>query len=135
MTEGIDINFEGVPFDDTAKSKWIKPTILDTLSTFHRQGSATQYAQTNNILYQINIFVKKSGVTQSDEHYRIKEIVNKYFKIGSDISVLDYANSGTTLINKMRVRSFDTDFSLPETNELLQYVLAYELNFTELTTK
>uniref|UniRef100_A0A6M3IP32 Uncharacterized protein n=1 Tax=viral metagenome TaxID=1070528 RepID=A0A6M3IP32_9ZZZZ len=132
-SEGLSIDFEGVPFDNTANTEWIQPRILDFGSTYNRQGSSTEYAESVDVFYNINIFVKKSGVTTSHRHYAIRDIVADYFKIGQDIYLRNYAEGGTTQIAKIRVRDLVTDSPIPETNEYLQYALAYNINWTRLT--
>lgn len=133
--EGYNVNYEGVPFDDAAIGTWIQPRILDFSREYHRQGSGTEYATTNNIFFQINIFVKKSAVTLADIHYNMRDVVAGYFRIGQDITLRDYIASGSTAICNMRVRDVVTDTPMPETNEFLQYAVAWEIDFTEMVTK
>ena len=131
-TENLKVDFEGVPFDNTANTEWIQPRILDFGSTYNRQGSNTEYAESVDIFYNINIFVKKSGVTVSHRHYALRDIVANYFKIGEDIDIKNYAEGGTTQITNMRVRELVTDSPIPETNEYYQYSLAYNINWTRM---
>lgn len=133
-TESLPIDYEGVPFDNTANIEWIQPRILDIDSEFTRQGSNTEYSDSVDILYNFNIFVKKSGVTVSHRHYAIRDTIANYFKIGKDIDLKNYAESGSTQIANMRVRELVTDGPLPEDNEYYSYVLTYNINYTRLTT-
>jgi len=134
-SEGLTISYEGVPFNDTAYTSWIQPRILDISSDYHRQGSGTQYGETTNILYQINVFTKKSGITTSHLHYTMRDQVANYFRVRQNINVKDYVNSGTTQLDILVVRRMVNDNPLPESNEYYQYVIAWELDYTKLTTQ
>lgn len=143
--EGISVDYEGLKFDDTSVTEWIQPRILDILPQFHRQGSSTQYAETANILFHINIFVKKGSMTASDRPRRIRDIVDYYFRIRKDIDLVGYAEGTDTVLATMRVRRIVTDAAMPETasekgiqgetQTLLQHAFAVELDYTRLTTK
>jgi len=130
---GTSVQIEGLPFNDTETSTWIQPRILDIIPEFVRDASESGYGEQTNILYQVNIYVKKSGTTLSDKHYMIRDEVAQFFKIGEDIPLYDYV-SGTTFVDNLRVRSIETDFTLPETDELLQYVIAWEMDYTKITS-
>src|SRR3990167_4545691 len=127
-TEGLNVSFEGLPFENVAYTEWVQPRILDITTQYHRQGSSTQYGETASVLFQINIFTKKSGVTIADRHYMIRDIVADYFKIGKDISIANYV-SGTTALDNLRIREVVTDSPLPETSTMYQYVLAWNMNY------
>jgi hypothetical protein len=132
-TENISVDWEGLPFDDNTVDDWVQPRIIDTIADYHRQGSSTEYGETANVLFQVNIFVKKGYTNTSDRVYRIRDIVAKYFKIGEDISLKDYINASASIGN-MRVRHFE-DGLLAETGELFQHLCQVELDFTRLATK
>ena len=126
IIESLNINFEGLPFDDNLVNGWITPRILDSYD--NRAYRDDEVKQSANIFYQVSIYTKKSSVTSSEEHYRVRDCVDRYFHIGKDIV---YQQSGSTLAIA-RVRELINDFSLPETNELYQYVLAYEIDYNEI---
>jgi len=134
-SEGLTINYEGVPFNDTSCDSWIQPRILNISSDYHRQGSGTQYGEYTNILYQINVFTKKSGITTSHAHYTIRDQVANYFRVKQNIDIKDYINSGTTQLDVLVVRDIVNDNPLSEDNEYYQYVMAWELDYTRLTTQ
>ena len=127
----IPVHYEGLPFDDKSVTEWVAPRMLDVTNTFIRQGSNTEYSEDCNILFQFNIFVKKSKLTVSHRHYQIRDILNSYFKVGKSITLYQ---SGVTAIDYLKVRRIVNDSSLPETNELLQSIFAVELDFTKKTT-
>lgn len=129
--EGLSVDWEGLPFDTTGSSHWIQPRIVDTISEFHRQASGTEYGETANVLFQINIFVKKGFTNVSDEVYRMRDVIAKYFKVGEDITLKDYINAGAS-IGKARVRDF-ADQPIAETNEMYQHVCQVELDYTRVT--
>jgi len=131
--ENIDIDFEGVPFDDTAKTEWITPRILDISNKYIGYGSSTQYAEDTNVLYQFNIQVKKSNIIVSDRAYTIRDIIAKYFKINEQIILYNHIDDDIKL-NSIKVRKIVNDFELSETNELIQYVFSLEIDYTKLTT-
>jgi len=135
VNQNMNVDYEGLPFDNIAINEWITPRIIDMPREYHRQGSDTEYAQTNNIIYSININVKKSGATTTDRHYILRDDVVNYFRIGQDISLRDYAASGSTLICYMRVRDLMEDSSLQDDNELLGYKVKVMLNFTEMVVE
>ncbi len=130
-TEGLNVDFEGLAFDDTSVDDWVQLRIIDTISEFHRQASATKYGETANVLFQISIFVKKGYTNTSDRVYRMRDIVAKYFKVGDDIDLKDYINTGSS-ISKMRVRDF-SDQPIAETNELFHHICQVEVDYTRLT--
>ena len=66
--------------------------------------------------------------------FGINLIVN-YFKIGQQISIADHFSDDQTLITYMKVRGIDTDRTLPETQNIYQYVIAFNIDFTRATTK
>jgi len=121
---GVSIDFEGLPFDNLATSSWIQPRIIDGYD--NRSYRDNEVKQSATILYQINIFVKKSGATTADRVYAIRDNVDSYFKIGKDIV---YSQSGNTLAIA-RVRGLKNDFPM-DSEELSQYVLAWEIDFNE----
>jgi hypothetical protein len=133
-TEGLSVDYEGVPFDETSESlSWIQPRLLTPISTYYRQGSSTQYGEDLELLFQINIFVKKSGVTTSFKHYDIRDRIANYFKVGQDINIKAYAEGGSTQVAVMRVREMVTDFPIEEDPLLYQYSLAWIISHTRLT--
>jgi hypothetical protein len=132
-TEGLNVDFEGLPFNETEVNDWIQPRIFAETGMYYPGGTSTQYAEQVDVLLNVNIFTKKSGATTSERHYAIRDMVAGHFKIGQDITL--YEESGTTSLNKLRVREIVNDQSLPETNELLQYIYAVRMDFTRLTDK
>ena len=133
-SEGLNVDFEGLPFDDTAVQSWVQPRIVDiSESRFFPSGASGQYAEDCNILFQVNIFEKKSGSTNTLRHYEMRDSIANYLKIGQDITV--YESSGTTAYGSLRVRNVANDNRLAETNELNQYVYAVEMQWTRLTNK
>jgi len=92
--ESFSINWEGLPFNNISVAEWLMPRIINFNSVYMRQGSATQYADDLNIMFSINIFVKKSNITVSDREYSIRDTISKYFKIGEIINIYDYSGDG-----------------------------------------
>jgi len=133
--EGLSIDFEGLPFDSrSVVSNWVQPRIIDFDSIFYRQGSGTQYGELVNVLFQINVFTKQSGTTAASEHYRIRDVVAGYFKIGDDIAVKNYVGDGSTNIDSLRVRDIK-DVIIPESKEFYQHSFSIEMDYTRLTTE
>jgi len=133
VAEELDVDFEGLPFDETSVSEWVMPRILDIDSTYRRQGSSTRYGESVNIMFQINIFVKKGGMRIANRTSTIRDMIVSYFRLKKDISLRSYLEGETTLLDSMRVRKIVTDFALPETETLYQHALAWNLVFTRLT--
>jgi hypothetical protein len=134
-TEGIPTDFEGLPFDNSGVSEWITPRITSQNRTFYRQGSATEYGQVDSVSFRVEAYAKKSGVTVSDRHYAMRDIVANYFRIGQDIPLVDYAGDGVSTICWLRVRESIEDAPLPETQEENKYGMEWKMDFTELTAK
>lgn len=132
---GFNVDYEGLPFDDTAYSEWIRPRIIEMPREYHRQGSSTEYGQTNNVFFSVDINVKKSGATTTDRHYILRDDVVNYFRVGQDVPLRDYAASGSTLICSMRVRDMTDDNSLEDDPDLLKYKVGFEMDFTEMVTE
>ena len=118
--EGLNVDFRGVPFDNAAVSEWISPRVLDITSSYAGLSSSTRYGEDSNILFQINIAVKKGGNTRSDRDLIIRDIVANYFKVGQDILVFDWDSSGSGLFNLVTdggfgaitaTNSYTSDFS------------------------
>jgi len=134
-TEGLSIDWgEGLPFDNTSKTEWIQPRIIDSISDYSRQGSSTQYGNNLDVMFNINIFIKKSNIVKSGREYAIRDIVAKYFKVGEVITIYDYSGDGSSDIGSMKVRDIITDDIISETNILYMYNLTYLINATTLTT-
>jgi len=132
--ENLYIDFEGIKFNDTDKSEWIQPRIIDIRSQFLRQSSATEFGEYTNILFQINIFVKKGWQTTSDRHIYIRDLILKYFKFNKQVTIYDY--DGTLAdIGHMTVRNIIDDFPLEERQNLYQYVISWEIDLTRHYTK
>ena len=131
--ESINIDYEGVPFDNLAVSHFVKFRILDIDPTYTRQGSSTQYSELMNVLIQFGIFVGKGRTTTSEQIYSIRDAIFKYFKTGKDINLNDHQGDGSSLTT-MRVRDTITDNRMPEDNYYYSYVLAFNLEYTRLTT-
>jgi len=132
--EGLNINWEGVPFDDTAVSEWVQPRILDISSVYARQASSSKYGEISDVLFQVNIFVKKSGVTVSDRHYVIRDTIANYFGIGQSINLKHYIGDSSQL-DIIKVRDIVNDSPMPEAQTLYQYIIAFELSYTRETNK
>ena len=137
-TEGLSVDYEGVAFDETAISQsWIQPRLLAPISTYYRQGSGTQYGEDVALIFQINIFVKKSGVTTTFKHYDIRDRVANYFKIGQSMSVTNYAETTVAAnhleVARIKVREIITDLPVREDPQIYQYSLAWEIQQTRLT--
>ena len=130
ILEGLAIQWEGLPFDNISKSEWLMPRIMDFNPVYMRQGSATEYADDLNIMFSVNIFIKKSSLTITDKHYLIRDSIIKYFKIGEDIDLNDWVGDGS-YICKMRVREVIEDSSLGEIDDLLSYRVVLGINYTE----
>ena len=135
IIESFSINWEGLPFNNVSATEWLMPRILDFTPVYMRQGSTTQYADDLNIIFSINIFVKKSNITKSGREYAMRDIISKYFKIGEIINIYDYSGNGSSEIGSMKVRDIITDAMLPETEELYSYNITYLINSTILTVE
>ena len=133
-TEGIPIDFEGIKFDQVSNNEWIQPRIVNIQSVFRRQSSSTQYGEDTNILFQINIFVKKGHQTTSDRNFYIRDIVLHYFKFGQQITIYDY-DGDLSSIGNMTVRNISDDFALEERQNIYQYVVSWEIDLTRHYTK
>ena len=136
-TEGLNVDFEGLPFDNIEVQSWIQPRMIGYSGKMYPSGASGQYAEDLNILFQVNIFTKKSGSTNTLQHYAIRDMVANHFRLGQDIPLYDYNSSGVTtaLLANFRVRNVANDMPVPETNELNQYVYAVDMQWTRLTTK
>lgn len=139
IDEGIDVDYEGLPFDNRTSDEWIAPRILTLDSMFHRQASVTTYGETINILYHVNIFVKKDSMSYADRHYALRDIVAKNFKIGEKIELYDFAEGGTDRQEWIKIRRIITDQPMPpdiggESQNLYQYAFAVEMDYTRTTT-
>ena len=134
---GVSIDFEGVPFDNTQTVSWIQPRILDMKNIFHRQSnsSGTSYAESVNILFQVNCFAKISGVTNAHKHYLLRDTVANNFPIGKNITIKDYSGASTVTICSMKVRTMINDSPMPQREGLLQYVVAWEIDYLRETSK
>lgn len=136
-TERLAVDYEGVPFDNTVSPNWIQPRIVGTASTFYPAGkigsAGTSYAEQVEVLLQVNVFTKKSGLTCAAAHWDTRDAVAGYFRIGQDINL--YEATGTTVLSSLRVREIVNDFSGPETTELYQYVYGVMISQTRLTNK
>ena len=135
IIESFSINWEGLPFNNVSATEWLMPRILDFTPVYMRQGSTTQYADDLNIIFSINIFVKKSNITKSGREYAMRDIISKYFKIREIINIYDYSGNGSSEIGSMKVRDIITDAMLPETEELYSYNITYLINSTILTVE
>ena len=134
-TEGINIDFDGVPFDDTEVSEsWLQPRIINIDRDYVRQASGSKYGNDTDIELSFGIFVKKSGTTLTHKHYLLRDTVANYFKVGQDIDLKNYAGNRTRLTN-MRIRSISTDSPEPETNTTLGYRVSWIINYTEEITQ
>ena len=131
--EGLQLDLEGVPFETTGKGEWAQPRVIDFTGVNLRQASATEYGTQVSLLLNINIFVPKSGTTYADRHYRLRDKVVNYFKVGQKIPVRDYIGGGTTpVIDYMKVRRVATDRPV-FSEDFLQYSLAFDIDYTERT--
>ena len=119
-TEGFSIDWCGLSFENSGVTEWIQPRIIDSSSTFLRQSSAGNFGDMTDVLFQINIFVKKGYNSTSDRTYMIRDVIQKYFKTGEGIAFNDYVNAGASL-GKIIIRESVTDIPLPETQEMYQY--------------
>lgn len=135
VSEGFDIDWEGVKFDDTNSSEWLQPRIIDSDSKYIGHASATEYGEQTDLLFQVNIFVKKVSTSLSDRHYSIRDIIAGYFTIGQTIPIADHVNSSQTTITYMKVRGIDDDRILPETQNLYQYIISFNIDYTKAVTK
>lgn len=146
--EEIPIHFEGVPFETTGKSFWIQPRLVDISRVYLRQGSSTEYGTQNNLMFDISIFADSTGVSIADKHYRIRDTIMDYFKIGQLIPLKDHVSGATSpqTLNYMKIRRLITDKPMPGirnismgrrvfSESINQYSLTWEIDYTELTTE
>lgn len=132
-TEGISVDFSGVPFNNKNSIEWVTPRFLIN-RTYVSKASGTEYGYDNHIVLNITANVKKSGATISDKHYMMRDSIVNYFKIGEDINLNDWVGDGSYICN-MRVREVIEDYALPESDELLSYKVVLGINYTEQTNK
>lgn len=132
-TEGISVDFSGLPFDNISITEWVVPRFL-TNREYVSWASATEYGYDNHIVLNITVNVKKSGATITDKHYVLRDNIINYFKIGEDINLNDWVDTGDYICN-MRVREVLEDFPLPESDLLLSYRVVLGINYTEQTVK
>ena len=130
--ENISIHWEGLPFDNVSKTEWITPRILEFLPDYISHGSGTQYGDNLNIIFNINIFVKKSNIVRGGREYALRDKIAPYFKIGEVITIYDYSGDSSE-VGSMKVRDIITDTILPETDTLYSYALTFLINSTTLT--
>lgn len=130
--ENFKIDMEGLPFETIDKDEWLQPRILDFASEYLRQASGTEYGSQVDILFNVNVFVTKSGTSYADRHYRIRDKVVNYFKCGQRIAISDCVSGSTVTVDYMKVRDLVTDRVVPDEN-FLQYSLAWEIDYTEQT--
>jgi len=131
-TEGLNIDYHGLPFETTRFKEWIEPRIVYIEREYYKSASATQYGSNLNFIFNINIFVKKSGITTAHRHYQIRDIISDYFRIGEDIDFKDYYDTNATLCN-IRIRSMIDDKAEVEEQEYLKYKVSWLLNYLEKT--
>jgi len=129
--EGLNIDYEGVPFESTGKAEWIQYRPMFVPGDFMRQGSSTEYANDSSLLANFNVFVQKSGVTVSDKHYKVRDWVANYFKIGQSIGIYDYVSGATTATSYMTVREVETDTVVPN-DSFYQYNFTVVIGWTEM---
>ena len=77
--DGLNVDFTGVPFDNTNYSEWVQFRIELNEWDFVRQASTTEYGSNLEITIEFIIYCKKSSLTTSDRHYRIRDIIMKHF--------------------------------------------------------
>jgi hypothetical protein len=135
VSEGLSIDWEGVKFDNKTVSEWLQPRIIDTLPLYVGHASTTEYGEQTNILFQVNIFVKKSTITVSDRHYKLRDVIVGYFTTGQEIPIADHDSDDQTVITYMKVRRIADDRPLPEDQNTYQYVISFEIDFTKATTR
>jgi len=131
-TEGLNVDYEGLPFDDTAVSEYIRPRIIEIESPYLGLSSSTKYGEDIKIIFQIGIFVKKTSLQKSDRDMAIRDIVANYFKVGQDITIYDWYSTGLSITNA-RVREIFADYAT-ETGDLLLSNISFELSHVLETT-
>lgn len=132
--ENIDVDWEGVPFDNKSVVEWIQPRIIDTKALYVRQSSSSNYAENANILFQISIFAKRGYEIVTDRIYRIRDIIAKNFKMGKDINIYDYINTSTS-VSIVRVRDLSDQFLGEDINGILQHIIQITMTYTRETQK
>jgi len=130
--EGYTISYDQVPFNDKNYDYWFQPRLTGIKRDFNRQVSSTEYGNEAMAFLKVNIFVKKSGVTLSDKHYLMRDVVAEHFKIGQEIDLRDYVGDDAD-VTKVKVRDIISEGPLPESINFLQYEIVWQLNYTERT--
>jgi len=116
-TESINIDFEAFPFESGATSitEWIQLRIMDVgdPSWKPRAGSSSR-GNMAPVMVSFNCFVNKENVVLANGHYRLRDVVNKYYYSGASIPLRDYVG-GTTQpwTCLMTVRDIITDMPIP----------------------
>lgn len=130
-TEGLVIDFEGLPFDNIGtEESWLQPRIANLNREYLRGISSTKYANQINFELTVFISVKRSGCTLAHKHYLLRDKVSQYFAVGKNINFKDYIDDSATLAN-IKVREFIKDSPLPETESLLRYEVGWLINYIE----
>lgn len=121
MIEGLNVNFEGLPFESEGKVEWIQESMMKGGYDYHRQVDNENYGKTSVIMINFNIFVNKDKVKKTNRHYEIRDIIAEYFKIGTQVDLYDFSQADfNNSLQKMKLREIVTDQVISD-NDFYQY--------------
>ena len=133
VEEGLNVDFEGTPFEVADAEEWIQERILGFVKQdYHRQTSETLHGQTTQVLLSMNVFVDRNASHgRTNRHYEIRDTIAEYFKVGTVIDLYDFSQDDwSSALQKLFVFEVVTDTPIPNA-DFHQYTLTYRVDWLE----
>lgn len=127
--------YEGMNFDTTQNTEWIRSQSLGHVPLFARNRSPTTLANISSWLHDFSAFVKTAQNTNIRRHFEIRDLIAAGFPINKHMPIMDYSGAGTTEIGKLRVEEFVSDRPLIEDDGIIGWVLTLRFAFIYEFTK
>ena len=126
----------GVPFNDADLPEWLQPRLLAAVRPDGLRGPRDQAGDRGNELhwlYNLNIFVRPHDAANNFRILTLRDTVLDAFKVGTGITVTDYAGDSSTL-GVLFSEGPDEDRPIVDpqrAEELLQHNLVIPLRWVE----
>lgn len=136
--DGLTVGWQDMEFRTEDVDEWIEPSMVGSTRTFHRQVSSTQRGHTIDMLYQIDIFVKRfsalaNEVINLNRLIEVRDIVLGRFVEHTKISLKDFTQGGNPEVGKLIVREVTTDQRNPSGDtDLLRWTIAVRVQYLEV---
>ena len=114
----------GRPLDKTNINEWLQPTIMRGGQMYARHVSGSTKGSDNEILVNINIFLRKDSADNTHRLFEMRDSVAEHFQEDQQIEIRNYSGD-SSFVDSAILREVITDQEIPTGDEKF-----YQYNYT-----